>query len=194
MSSQGTHPLVPIVVFVLITAAFGVFLYKRAFVEEKPGDFHVKTGNYRLEDGRYEEAITEFRLALEQTPRHRGAHLGLALTYIQTERLEEALAELDETIAIDPEFAVAYANRGIVHDRLAQYEEAVADYRRAVELDPEVAEGPGWIWRFLHNVSKKPPTIADRADYIEAELKKPPEERLLAVPEEDEKQRMYKVK
>lgn len=194
MSRQGTTPLVPIVVFVLITAAFGVFLYKRAFLEEEPGDFHVRTGNYRLEDRHYEEAIAEFKLALEQTPRHRGAHLGLALTYLQTERLEDALAELDETIAIDPEFAVAYANRGIANDRLGRYEEAVADYRRAVELDPEVTEGPGWIWRFLHNVSEKPPSIADRADYIEAELKKPPQERLLAVPEQDEKQRMYKVK
>lgn len=193
MSSKNTHLLTPIVVFVLITAAFGLFAYRRTLVEAEPGDFHVKTGNYRLEDGRYEEAIAEFELALEQNAAHRGAHFGLALTYIQTLRLDEALAKLDETLAIDPEFAVAYANRGITHDRLERYEAAVADYRRAVELDPEVAEGPGRIWRFLHNVPEKPPTIAERADYLEAELAKPPQERLLRVPEEDEKQRMYKV-
>ena len=194
MSSQSIHPLTPILVFVLITAVFGLFVYKRVLVEDEPGDFHVKTGNYRLEDDRFEEAIAEFELALGQHPSHRGAHFGLALTYIRMERLDEALAKLDETLAIDPEFAVAYANRGITNDRLGRYEEAVADYRRAVELDPKVAEGPGWLWRFLRNVSEKPPTIADRADYIEAELQKPAAERLLAVPEEDAKQRMYKVK
>lgn len=69
----------------------------------------------------------------------------------------------------------------------------MADYRRALELNPDLAKGPGWLWRFLRNVQEKPPTIKDRADYLEAELAKPPEERLLRVPEEDEKQRMYKV-
>ena len=59
-------------------------------------------------------------------------------------------------------------------------------------LDPETAEGPGYLWRFLHNVNKKPSTIADRADYIEAELKKPESERLLRVQELDDQQRMYK--
>jgi hypothetical protein len=44
----------------------------------------------------------------------------------------------------------------------------------------------------MRNVDEKPPTIADRAKYIEEELKKPPEERLLRVPEVDEEQRMYK--
>ena len=40
---------------------------------------------------------------------------------------------------------------------------------------------------------EKPPTIKDRADYIEAELAKPADERLLQLPEEDDRQRMYKV-
>ncbi len=98
----------------------------------------------------------------------------------------------DKAIELDIDFAQAYANRGILNDRTGNYEDAVRDYKKAIEIEPEVTEGPGYIWRFLHNVSERPPTIADRAIYIESELKKPAEERLLKVPEIDEKQRMYK--
>jgi hypothetical protein len=45
----------------------------------------------------------------------------------------------------------------------------------------------------MRNIDEKPPTIKDRADYLEAELAKPEAERLLKIPEVDEKQRMYKI-
>jgi len=182
-----------VLVLGLATAAMAYFLYGRVVVEDVPGDYQVKTGNYRLEDRQYDAAIQEFEHALERNPRHAGAHLGLALTFLQTDRLEDAVAELDETLAIDPGLAAAYANRGITLDRLGRHAEAVRDYRRALELDPELGKGPGWLWRFLRNVDEKPPTIAERADYLEAELAKPLGERVLRVPEEDSKQRMYKV-
>ncbi len=193
MNEQAASSRTAIVAFVVVTAIFAIFVYMRTGVEDVPGDYHVRKGNYRLEDGQYGDAIAEFELALGESPRHREAHFGMAVTYLRMDRLEDAAAKLGEVIEIDPAFGPAWANRGIVHDRLGRLEAAIADYRRAVEIDPELTEGPGWIWRFLRNISEKPPTIADRADYLEAELAKPPEERLLAVPEEDAKQRMYKV-
>jgi tetratricopeptide (TPR) repeat protein len=105
----------------------------------------------------------------------------------------EALAAFDQALRAEPEFAAAFANRGILHDRMGQHEQALADYRRALALDPELGEGPGWITRFLRNQPQPPPTIADRADYLEAELAKPPGDRLLRVPERDAEQRPYKV-
>ncbi len=194
MSRETQSFRAPLAVLLVATAIFGVFLYWRTQVEDVPGDYHVRQGNYRLEDAQFQDAVTEFERAIEQRPDHRDAHFGLAITYMQMGRLEDALAKLDQVAEIAPGFGAAYANRGIVHDRLGLYQEALADYRRALELEPELAEGPGWLWRFLRNISEKPPTIADRADYIEAELAKPPEERLLSLPEVDREQRMYKVK
>ena len=190
---MGRDRWTALLVLGLATAAMAYFIYGRVMVEDEPGDYHVKTGHYRLEDRFYDDATAEFELALERNPRHAGAHLGLALVHLQTGRLEDAVAKLDETLEIDPGLAAAFANRGIAHDRLGHHEQALADYRAALELDPRLAEGPGWLWRFLRNIDEKPPTLADRADYLEAELAKPPGERLLSVPEEDAKQRMYKV-
>jgi len=170
-----------------------VVIYWRTSVEEIPGDYHVRKGNYRLEDGEYESAVKEFMYALKKNPMHPFAHLGLAITYMQMDKLDMALKHFNITIKLNPELGVAYANRGILYDRMGSYKMAFKDYKKALEIDPKLGQGPGWLWCFLHNIKKRPPTIADRAAYIEAEMKKVPEKRILQVKEIDEKQRMFKV-
>ena len=93
----------------------------------------------------------------------------------------------------DSKNAHVWNELGNVYFNTGAYEEAVVAYSKAIELDEEILEGPGWLWRFMRNIDEKPPTIKDRAAYLEAELAKPEEERLLSVPELDEKQRMYKI-
>ena len=171
----------------------GLVFYWRVGSEKTPGDLNVRTGNYRLEDGQYEDAVKEFTEALKKNPQHAMARLGLAITYMQMGKDSEAMQEFDLVIQQNPGLAVAYADRGILNDRLGNYQKALDDYKKALELDEEILEGPGWLWRFMRNIDEKPPSIKDRAAYLEAELAKPQEERLLSVPEMDEKQRMYKI-
>jgi tetratricopeptide (TPR) repeat protein len=186
----------PVAILLLVLVAGGVafYLYGRVLHEETPGDYHVKKANYRLEDGQFDQAIEEFRLALEQNPEHPMAHFGLALAYMQSDKEDEALKEFGWVIEHKPDMAVAYANRGILLDRMGQYRKALADYKKSLELDPKASKGPGVLWRFLHNVADKPPTIADRAAYLEEQLALPPDKRVLRVPELDKEQRMYKEK
>ena len=176
-----------------LLAIIGLVFYWRTGVEKYPGDYNVRKGNYRLEDAQYDEAFKEFTEALQKNPEHVMARLGLATTYMQMGNNTDALQEFNLVIEIQPDLAAAYANRGILYDRSGQHKKALADYRKALELDPKILEGPGFLWRFMRNIDEKPPTIKDRADYLEAELAKPEAERLLKVPEKDEKQRMYKI-
>lgn len=161
--------------------------------ETEPGDYNVKQGNYAMEDGLFDNAIVKFEEALERNPKHVGAHLGMAIAFMQTQKDDQAMDWFSRTLTLDPGLGAAYANRGILSDRLGNYEGALADYKKALELDPELAEGPGILWRFLRNVDEKPSTIKDRAEYLEAELKKPASERVLKYDEADKEQRMYKV-
>lgn len=179
-------------VLLLFAAVVAFVLYWRTMVEDTPGDYHVKTGNYRLQDGQYDRAIAEFELALEANANHPLAYLGIALALMHQQRYEASLEAFDYTLALDDSLAVAYADRGILHDRMGRHDLALQDYRRALALDPRLADGPGWLWRFLRNIPERPPTIADRAAYLEAELRKPPEDRLLRLPEVDAQQRMYR--
>ncbi len=149
-----------------------------------------------FEDGQYEDALREFESVLAISPGDPPAIYGIALSQMQLGRNEEALKSF--TLAIESareqkNAAFYVANRGILYDRMGLYRKALADYKEALRLEPETAEGPGVISRLLHNQPEKPPTIADRARYLEAELAKPEGERLLSVPEIDEQQRVEKI-
>ena len=182
---------VGLLVLLLFVAVVTFVLYWRTAVEDTPGDYHVKTGNYRLQDGQYDRAIAEFELALEANADHPLAYLGIALALMHQKHYEASLEAFGGALALDDSLAVAYADRGILHDRMGRHDLALQDYRRALALDPRLADGPGWLWRFLRNIPERPPTIADRAAYLEAELRKPPEDRLLRRPDIDAQQRMY---
>ena len=138
---------VPYIIGLLII--IGLIFYWRTGVEKIPGDFNVRKGNYRLEDGQYEEAIKEFTEALAKNPEHSLARLGLAITYMQTEKYMRALQEFNLVVDQAPDLAAAFANRGILYDRLGEHRNALSDYKKALELDPEILEGPGFLWRFM---------------------------------------------
>ena len=193
-------------VMLLALLTVGAFIFwdvLEDFVSRAPGDFNTEIGSQRLEDGLYDEAIENFDKALEEAPNHRGALMGRALVFIQTERYEDAIAELDSLIrfleeTLEPDdrtgrgvLAAAYANRGIVYDRLAQYEKALEDYVQALNTDGETVEGPGVIYKILYD-SEKVSSVRDRAIYLHEQLQLPEEERVLRIPELDAKQRMYK--
>lgn len=183
----------PLIALMVLSIIVVMFVQWRTGSEDVPGDYLVRRANYSLEDGLLPEAVAGFQEALAKNPGHAGAHLGLALALLQSGREDEAMAALRKTITLDPKMTVAYANLGILHDRRGEYQNALDNYKKALSMDRELLEGPGFLWRFMRNIDKKPPTIADRAAYLEAELKKPAEKRLLALPEKDAGQPMYKV-
>ena len=157
------------------------------------GDQPYLAATKYFEDGEYEDALSAYRQALQENPEHNFALRGKAQALLKLQRYREALQAADEAIAREPEFAATYANRGIMHDFLGEYDAAIADYETALRLDPELAEGPGLMTRFLRNQPQRPSTIAERARYLREQLAKPPEERVLRVPEEDRQQRPYKL-
>jgi tetratricopeptide (TPR) repeat protein len=187
---------------VMVVGFVGWAVYDRFFGSVAPGDMAYHAGNQAFEDGLYERAADEYRAALKENPDHRHALHGLARSLHLAGRQDEALVLYDEAIARPPEppedeaeraaLAATYANRGILLDTMGRHEEALADYTRALEVDREVAKGPHWLTRFLRNQPEAPPTIADRAAYLRAELAKPESERVLRVPEIDAQQRPYK--
>jgi tetratricopeptide (TPR) repeat protein len=62
--------------------------------------------------GRFEEAASEYKKALQLAPDNIFAHLGLVATYIMMGREQEARTEAAEVLRISPKFSVDYyANR-----------------------------------------------------------------------------------
>jgi tetratricopeptide (TPR) repeat protein len=185
----------------MVVGFVGWAVYDNFVGSVAPGDMAYHAGNQAFEDGLYERAADEYRAALQESPDHIYALHGLARSLHLAGQHDEALVLYDEVIARTPEqpddegeraaLAATYANRGILLDTMGRHEDALADYTRALEIDREIAKGPHWLTRFLRNQPEAPPTIADRAAYLRAELAKPESERLLRVPEVDAQQRPY---
>ena len=195
MIQTGSAAYRVMVWFAVATGVFvvGAMFYEYVFTNYDKGELHYRRGNLRLEDGRYREALVEFKDQLRLHPHDAAGHLGKGLALMGLARNDEALAAIDHAIALKPEFAAAFANRGILHDRMGRSEEALGDYRKALQLDDTLADGPGWITRFFRKQVQAPPTIRDRAVYLAEQLEKPASERILRVPEMDAEQRSYKV-
>ena len=193
-------------IFLMAILTVGMFVFWDViddFVHKEPGDFETEMGSNRLQDGHYDEAIEYFDKALEASPDHRGALMGRALVFTLSERYDDAIAEYDylieylsDTLQEDDTtgrgvLAAAYANRGIVLDRTGAYEEALASYAIALRIDEETVSGPGVVHKILHGADDVS-NVRQRAEYLAEQLQLPEEERLLRVPELDDKQRMHK--
>ena len=200
MDDRTTRAL-KVVAAALAVVFVGWAVYDKFLGSVTPGDMAYHAGNQAFEDGLYERAAEEYRAALQENPDHIYALRGLARSLHLAGRHDEALALYDEAIALTPALpqdegeraalAADYANRGILLDTVGRSKEALVDYDKALQLDPGIASGPHWLTRFLRNQAEAPPTIADRARYLRAELAKPEGERLLRVPEIDAQQRPY---
>jgi tetratricopeptide (TPR) repeat protein len=178
-------------------------LLKPYLFDAPPGDYEVRQGDILLTDGKYDAAIERFDAALAVSPDHRGALMGKGIAYLQSDRPAQAEAVfthlidmLPRTLAADDAtgrgvLSGAYANRGILHDRLGRYEAALADYEQALAIDPEAVEGPGLLHRILYG-DARPAAVRQRAAYLQRQLALPESERVMRVPELDERQRMYK--
>jgi tetratricopeptide (TPR) repeat protein len=202
MNTRVLRRFIILMVVLIVVTVLGSDILRR-YVERPPGDLETETGNLRLEDGLYDKALEEFNAALAVSPDHRGALMGRALVFIQTEDYDAAISELDylidflqENLEADDKtgrgaLAAAYANRGIVKDRLGQYQAALDDYVESLRTDSEAVEGPGVIDKILYD-SDDFSTVRERAQYIYEQLQLPESERLMRVPEIDAKQRMHK--
>ena len=172
------------------------------YLTPPPGDFETREGDIHLSTGEFEEAIEDFDAALVVEPGHYGAMMGRAVALLQLGRMDEAEAAFHDLIAFlagaersdnlneRGVLAAAHANLGILLDRQGRYEEALVAYDRALRIDAEAVEGPGVSYQILHD--PQPATVANRAAYLAEQLALPEDERLLAVPELDDRQRMFR--
>ncbi len=205
MSALTNPRVIRRLIVIMAIATFVMFTFwavVKEYVQAPSGDYEVRQGDILLGERKFDEALERFTAALEEAPNHRGALMGRAIAYLQTERYAEAEAEFTylidyQTNNVAPDdstgvavLAGAYANRGIMYDRTGRYEKALEDYAYALKIDEGAVEGPGLVDKIFY--SARPATVRKRAIYLKQQLALPEEERLLRVEELDVEQRMHK--
>lgn len=131
-------------------AGFGLACAGFAAAEAQPRTFHLSqdrylvSGNTALEEGRLEDALRNFRMAVRKniTARERTATFN-SICAVENilGNAEAAIDACDAAIKADKAYWKAYVNRGNARAALGNREGAIEDYCRANELNPDQVSG-----------------------------------------------------
>jgi len=100
-------------------------------------ELYTQLAHKMRQDGKLDEAISEFKSVLENDPENAGAHFGLALSLSSQKKNDEALLELDEVIRIDPFNLGAYAKKASLLEAETRFAEAADAYAFAASIHEE---------------------------------------------------------
>jgi len=126
-----------------------------ADMQKKLGDtpeLHLLIGRGMRETGYANEAVAEFKRALEMNPKTRRAHYYLGLTYLRMEggaAFPEARKEFEAELANAPNDFLPNFFLGVVSVRSRDYQTAIRYLRRAVELDPQSPDPYAYLGQAL---------------------------------------------
>jgi tetratricopeptide (TPR) repeat protein len=114
----------------------------RAYLEEAvplvtpstAADFETRASR-RYDEGRYDQAITDYTAALKLDPKLTSAMVNRGWAYLAKEDYPTASADFGAAIKIDPEVRAAYEGRGTCQREMGQYDKAIRDLSEAIRRD-----------------------------------------------------------
>lgn len=104
---------------------------------------HNNLGAAYAVEGRFAEAIEQYREAVSIWPGYAKAHHNLGTEYSKQGLSDKAINHLRESIRLDGRHADAHYNLGIELSRRGQWDEAAVRFRSTIELQPNNAKAHG---------------------------------------------------
>ena len=100
----------------------------------------VLHGNALRQNGQVNDAVEEYKEALEIDPGDVAARNDLGLTLLKSGRTKEALTVYENGLALTPQDPTAHNNMGIIYAEAGQLEKAVEQFEEALRLEPSYSE------------------------------------------------------
>jgi Flp pilus assembly protein TadD len=113
--------------------------YLGATVPES-ADVHNILGSAHAAEGRLDEAIAEFQLAVRVEPQSPDAHWNLGTALRESGRYAEAVAALAEAVRLAPESGRVHNDLGIAFALQGRLDEAIERFEQAVRAEPGFGE------------------------------------------------------
>jgi len=122
-----------------------------------PANDHLNKGLRYFKENKYEQAMSEFKKAIEIDPDFYQAYHNLGLTYASMNQFQDAKYSFEKAIQINPNVAETYKSLGKVCVALKNYEESLDYYIKYTELNPNDASAYfdiGMVCNYLGNAEK----------------------------------------
>ena len=118
-------------------------------------------------------ATKDYQAALKSFPAHKGAHIGLAESYVVAQQYDKALAAFTAAVEIFPKDPLVYNNRGLFQQQQGRMKEAMTDFNTALLIEPKFAvayANRGFTYQAERNL---PLAEADYSEAIKLDPKHP---------------------
>jgi len=127
-----------VITIIIIPLLFSCASTQRKQSESKGADFYNKRGIEFGMKGQYDQAILDFKKALNINPRYAEAYNNRGIAYGQKGRYDQAILDFNKALEINPGYADAYYNRGIVYYSKKEYAKSWDDIKKAQGLGGQV--------------------------------------------------------
>jgi Flp pilus assembly protein TadD len=115
-------------------------LYRQALrYDPNNVEAHNNLGNALLSQGKVEEAVAHWQVALTIRPEAIEARVNIGGALVHLGRLQEALSQCEEAVRQRPDLAETQNNLGNALAGLEDFESAAACYRQALQINPQFA-------------------------------------------------------
>jgi tetratricopeptide (TPR) repeat protein len=91
------------------------------------------------DEEKYDDAITNYRKAIDLDPNFAHAYYNLGNVLQDEEKYDDAIVNYRKAIDLDLKFAFAYNNLANALEDQKKYEDAIVNYRKAIDLNPKFA-------------------------------------------------------
>lgn len=100
---------------------------------------HSVLGLYLSDQGRTDEAVKHYQMALHINPAYADAHNNIGLELAMRGRLDEAIGYFRDAVRLNPRLASAHGNLGLALAGQRKLAEAIVEYETSLRLKPDDA-------------------------------------------------------
>ncbi len=118
------------------------------FVAGKLANEHYRIGNIYLDFGLYDDAIEEYRKALELYPELPDVHTKLGVALRNKGEFEEAIVHFNRAKEINPSYSAAWVQLGLTYYMKGLTGLAVEEWENALKENPGLKEAEAYL-RFI---------------------------------------------
>lgn len=97
----------------------------------------VAFGEYDEAQGKYDDAVAQFKHALDMSPSSLSTHFKLGVTYRHMHKMDLASVELDKVLALDKDFPNLALERGLLFEDSGEVNRALEQFKTALAKAPD---------------------------------------------------------
>ncbi len=98
---------------------------------------HFEKGAALEEEGKLDEAIVEYRIAVKLSPDDPDIHFNLGLAYLKKKQNKEAIVEYKRVVELSPRDSDAYKLLGIAYIQEGDKKEAIRQWKNSLRINPD---------------------------------------------------------